>query len=453
MKNSTIIRVIALGAIAIVGIIGMQAYWVLSTWDINEEEFNKKASLALYRVACDLVALNGGELPARNIVNQRTSNSYVVNIESEIDEEHLEYFLQKQFERLALYVDFEYAVYDCTTKEMVYGNYCSFNPEDQVDMEKLGNLPKDDKFTYYFSVKFPNRSGYLFGRMQLSIFFSIVLLVVILFFSYSMFVILRQKRLSELQKDFINNMTHEFKTPISTIRISADVFAAAPEVQHNQRLNRYAGILKEQNQRLNHQVEKVLQLARIEQGNFELKKERVPLEELLQPILESASVRVEKQGGQLRRQLQTNGVSVEADRLHFGNILHNLLDNAVKYSQTAPRILFKAVVTDQRVQLQIADQGIGISKEHLSRVFNKFYRIPTGNIHNVKGFGLGLYYVKSICEAHGWQLRLSSEKGKGTTVDIVIPQYKTSMKQHLRSLRLWWLSKIRYLSTRLSDPL
>jgi len=111
------------------------------------------------------------------------------------------------------------------------------------------------------------------------------------------------------------------------------------------------------------------------------------------------------------------------------------------------------VVTDQRVQLQIADQGIGISKEHLSRVFNKFYRIPTGNIHNVKGFGLGLYYVKSICEAHGWQLRLSSEKGKGTTVDIVIPQYKTSMKQHLRSLRLWWLSKIRYLSTRLPDPL
>ena len=390
MKNSTIFRVIILGAVAIVGIIGMQAYWVLSTWDINEEEFNKKAGLALYRVACDLVELSGGELPARNIVNQRTSNSYVVNIESEIDEEHLEYFLQKQLERLALYVDFEYAVYDCTTNAMVYGNYCSFKPHEPINEAKLGDLPKDDKFTYYFSVKFPNRSGYLFGRMQLSIVFSVLLLVVILFFSYSMYVILRQKRLSELQKDFINNMTHEFKTPISTIRIAADVFASSGEVQSDKRLSRYAGILKAQNQRLNHQVEKVLQLAHIEQGSFELKKEPFELDRLLKRILDSTSVRVEKQGGTLKSHISTAGVVLEADRLHFSNILHNLLDNAIKYCKDTPHIDFRATVDERQVRIRIADEGIGISKEYLNRVFNKFYRIPTGNVHNVKGFRPGI---------------------------------------------------------------
>jgi len=452
MKNSTIFRVIILGAVAIVGIIGMQAYWVLSTWDINEEEFNKKAGLALYRVACDLVELSGGELPARNIVNQRTSNSYVVNIESEIDEEHLEYFLQKQLERLALYVDFEYAVYDCTTNAMVYGNYCSFKPHEPINEAKLGDLPKDDKFTYYFSVKFPNRSGYLFGRMQLSIVFSVLLLVVILFFSYSMYVILRQKRLSELQKDFINNMTHEFKTPISTIRIAADVFASSGEVQSDKRLSRYAGILKAQNQRLNHQVEKVLQLAHIEQGSFELKKEPFELDRLLKRILDSTSVRVEKQGGTLKSHISTAGVVLEADRLHFSNILHNLLDNAIKYCKDTPHIDFRATVDERQVRIRIADEGIGISKEYLNRVFNKFYRIPTGNVHNVKGFGLGLYYVKSICDAHGWPLMLKSEQGEGTTVELLIPLAKAPFQQRWRRFLTRSRYKIKHFSTRIADP-
>lgn len=452
MKNSTIFRVIVLGAVAIAGIIGMQAYWVLNTWNINEEEFNKKASLALYRVACDLVELSSGELPARNIVNQRTSNSYLVNIESEIDEEHLEYFLQKEFERLALYVDFEYAVFDCTTNEMVYGNYCSFKPHEPIDETKLGDLPKDDKFTYYFSVKFPNRSSYLFGRMQLSIFFSLLLLVVVLFFSYSMYVILRQKRLSELQKDFINNMTHEFKTPISTIRIAADVFAGSAEVQADRRLNRYASILKEQNQRLNHQVEKVLQLAHIEQGSFELKKEPFELDGLLNRIVDSNAVRVEKKGGTLKSNIDTAGIVLEADRLHFTNILHNLLDNAIKYCEDVPRIDFSATVNDHQVRIRIADEGIGISKEYLTRAFNKFYRVPTGNVHNVKGFGLGLYYVKSICDAHGWPLLLSSEEGKGTTVDLVIPLAQAPFWHRLRRFRMWSRRKLKHVPTRIADP-
>ena len=421
MKNSTIFRVIVLGAIAIIGIMGVQAYWVMSTWNINEEEFDKKINLGLYQVACNLADMNNGALPSRNIVNRRTSNYYVVNIESEIDANTLEYFLQKEFERLALYVDFEYAVYDCTTNEMVYGNYCSYTPGPRKDLE-LGDLPKDDKFTYYFSVKFPTRSSYLFGKMQLSIFLSSILLVVILFFAYSMFVILRQKQLSELQKDFINNMTHEFKTPISTIKISSDVFLNTPVIQEDSRLYRYAGIIRDQNQRLNKQVEKVLQLAKIERGNFDLKLEKVPLQELLDSIINSAALNVEKLGGEFQSDIQLKHVIIEADKLHLTNILHNLLDNAIKYCKQVPEVRFAARKEKGAIQISISDCGTGIPKEHLHKVFNKFYRIPTGNIHKVKGFGLGLFYVKNICDAHGWRIRLDSEEGKGTTVYLNIPE-------------------------------
>jgi two-component system, OmpR family, phosphate regulon sensor histidine kinase PhoR len=421
MKNSTITKVVLLGVIAIIGIIAIQSYWVVSTWNLNEEEFNKKVNLALYNVAGSLADLNGSTLPARNIVNKRTSNYYVVNMEDEIDPNGLEYFLQKEFEALALNVDFEYAVFDCITDEMVYGNYVSYNPGKDPKVE-LGDLPKYDEFTYYFGVKFPTRPGYLLGKMQLSIFFSVALLLTVLFFGIALFVILRQSRLSEMQKDFINNMTHEFKTPISTIRISADVFLDNPQVREDKRLYQYANIIREQNQRLNNQVEKVLQLARIEQNKFELKKERVNLREVLRETLDGVALQVEKAGGRMHCDMPGEEIFIEADRLHLTNILHNLLDNAVKYCSHKPLIRVAVGEEGKFIRFSISDNGIGISKEFQGRVFDKFYRIPTGNVHNVKGFGLGLYYVKKICDAHCWKLHLDSEEGKGTTLSVVFPR-------------------------------
>ncbi len=420
MKNSTIVRVILLGAIAIAGIIGMQAYWVISTWNINEEEFNKKVNLGLYNVARSLADVNQSKLPPRNIVHQRTSNYYIVNIEDEIDANLLEYFLQKELESLALNVDFEYAVFDCTTDEMVYGNYITYSTRQREQIE-LGNLPKYEDLTYYFGVKFPTRSGYLFGKMQLSVFFSFILLVTLAFFAYSMYVILRQKRLSEMQKDFINNMTHEFKTPLSTIKISADVFLNSPVIRADSRLSQYAAIIREQNERLDQQVEKVLQLAKVEKGSFEIHPEPVLFSGLLQKILDGIRLQVEKQGGSLEAELSDAQVTILADPLHLNNILHNLLDNAIKYCRRHPRIAVRTRRIGASLAVHIDDQGIGMAKEFQSRVFDKFYRIPTGNVHNVKGFGLGLYYVKKICDAHGWKISLESEEARGTRVTITMP--------------------------------
>lgn len=421
MQNSSINRVIILGVIALMGAVSMQAYYVISTWDINEDEFRKKVNLALYNVAKELAELNDAELPTREVINQRTNNYYIVNVEYEIDKANLEYFLQKHLEALAVNIDFEYAVFNCNTNNMEYGGYCSYEPGREIKTVET-DLPEDNKFVYYFGVRFPTRSGYLLGKMQLNIFLAGVLLLVVLFFGYSMSVILRQRRLSNMQKDFINNMTHEFKTPISTIKISTDVFLNNAVIRENDRLFQYANIIQQQNQRLNHQVEKVLQLAKIEDHNFDLKRETVVLNEVLNNIVESTRLRVEEMNGQFEANIPEDSISIFADPLHLTNILHNLIDNAIKYCKAQPDIRIDLqMVNKRKLIFVIKDHGIGIKKEFQAKIFDKFYRVPTGDIHDVKGFGLGLFYVKSVCDSHGWKLRLKSEEEKGTTVYIHIP--------------------------------
>jgi two-component system phosphate regulon sensor histidine kinase PhoR len=237
-----------------------------------------------------------------------------------------------------------------------------------------------------------------------------------------MIVILRQKQLSELQRDFINNMTHEFKTPISTINISTDVFIQNEKVKEDPRLSRYAGIIKEQVLRLNTQVEKVLQLANIERDSIELNVEEIDLADLIRNISPSLEMKVIDRKGELILDLDAGNALIRADRLHLTNILHNLVDNAVKYSGENPEIKIRLTNAGNNLIMSVQDNGIGIPKEHQKHVFDKFYRVPTGNVHNVKGFGLGLFYVKTMCKEHNWKLNLYSEMGKGTRIELSMPQ-------------------------------
>lgn len=424
MKESIIRRVIILGTLAIAGILSTQLYWLVASWNANEEEFVQKTHLALYRVAQNLAEINGTDLPPRDIVRQRNSNTFVVNTESEIHSLTLEYLLQKELERLALRFDFEYAIFDCTTDQMLYGGYCTYHPDGEAEQPQTTDFAKEADFTYYFTVKFPGRTGFLLRNMQLALVLSVILLITVVFFAYSMLVILRQKRLAVMQKDFINNMTHEFKTPLSTIRIASSVFQKEPFVQNNDRLRRYADIIHEQYERLNHQVEKVLQIAKVEEGQFKLKKERIHLQDMLQSTAESIRMQVEEKGGQLSVELPEAPLYLLADPLHYSNILHGLLDNAAKYGGKQPEIkLTLEKYKAKQVRIIVADQGPGISVEEQAKVFQKFYRIPTGDVHNVKGFGLGLYYIREICRAHGWQIQLSSKVNQGTKVYITAPLY------------------------------
>lgn len=419
MQSSVIKRVILLGAIAISAIIILQAYWGISYYKMKEQDFQRSVHIALLKVAKDIAKFNDAVLPTTNLIKKISSNYYVVNANSIINAGELEYYLQREFHDASLNIDFEYAIYDCDTNEMVYGNLCKYEDK-PISNDRLGDLPKYDEFIYYFGVKFPSRQGYLLSQMQSIFILACVLFLTTLFFIYSIYVILSQRRLSEMQKDFINNMTHEFKTPISTIKISSDVFLKDPAINQNARLLKYAGIIKDQNQRLNNQVEKVLQIAKLEEGNFELKKEEIDLNELLKGIIKNVELKIIENKGKINTDFVASSAMIQADKLHLSNIIYNLLDNAIKYCKDSPNIHVETEQNGNEISLSIKDNGIGIAKEYQNKVFNKFFRVPTGNIHNVKGFGLGLFYIKTICQAHGWKISLESEAGIGTEVLITI---------------------------------
>lgn len=428
MQQHIINRVIFLGVVAVLGIVGMQTYWIAMTWDLNNTEFRDKARHALYVVAGKLAADNDSDLPSRDIVRQRSSNYYIVNIESEIDALRLEVLMQQELVRLGLDVPFEYAIFDCANDEMAYGARCEPTTEHQPEepTELTSYLPPDENLLYYFGVKFPERTGYIWEKMQLVFIFTAILLLTVVFFVYSMVVILKQRRLASMQKDFIDNMTHEFKTPLSTIRIAAGVFQRDEYIAADSRLSRYATLIHEQYERLNNQVEKVLQISRIEKGSFEIKKESIDLHELIPSLLSGISVRAEERGGLVEDRLPEIPLPVSADPVHLSNILHNLLDNAVKYGGDKPRITIGGRCKGNQLHLYVADDGPGITSEHQERLFEKFYRVPTGDVHDVKGFGLGLFYVHQICRAHGWPLRVESKPGQGTTFHLKLNLLATS---------------------------
>jgi two-component system phosphate regulon sensor histidine kinase PhoR len=424
MTNTVIRRVIVLGALACLSLLTIQTYWVLRTWDIQEREFNRKVNQAMLDAANKLASLNLFDLPTNRLVDQVSSNYWVVNVNNVFEASELELCLDRAFEAQGLKEDYLYGIFDCSSDQMVQGKFVKYSAGAAGRIPVSEPLPKhyDSDFIYYFGVQFPGKSSNILSNMWIVIAFSVLMLVTLAFFSYSMFVILRQKQLSELQRDFINNMTHEFKTPISTINISTDVFLQNEKVREDPRLNRYAGIIKEQVLRLNTQVEKVLQLAKIERDNIELNIEKLDLVELISSISPSIELKVNDKKGTLQLNLTASNTVVNADRIHLTNILHNLVDNAVKYTRDHPVIQISLHDgPGKKLILAIQDNGIGIAREHQRRVFDKFYRVPTGNLHNVKGFGLGLFYVKTVCKQHKWHLEMDSKPGEGTIIRIIMP--------------------------------
>ncbi len=422
MNNQTIQRIVLLGALAIIFVISSQMYIILQAYNLKERDFDVSVNISLLNAAKELSSVNQTILPP-NLVKRLSKNTYAVNINSKIDASNLDFFLRKNFESSALTEDFDYAIYDCHDEKMVYGKYVSYSASSRDSLKVDKNLPMLADATYYFVVRFPKRESSIFSGISFMLVFTAISLLTVIFFIYALTVILRQKRLSELQKDFINNMTHEFKTPISTIKVAADVFVSNPIIQSDPRLSRYAQIIREQNHRLNAQVEKVLQLTRIDRNSLELNKEVINLHELLASILPSIQVKIEEKQGILKQKLKASQPYIKADALHLTNILHNLLDNAMKYCQNdKPEITIQTIDMGKNLRLVIQDKGVGIDKEHHKKVFFRFYRVPTGDIHNVKGFGLGLFYVKNIISAHSWHIDLESEVNKGTKIIIDMPK-------------------------------
>ena len=416
MKGSLIKWLIVLGSVAIIGILSIQTYWLYRTWSLREAEFDQKVRASLFRVANNLAGLANIPLPTRqDLVQQISTEYYLVNIDHAFDASDLEVALRYHLESALLQENFDYYVYDCSSDEMLYCNSISYDGQES-DILNLKAAQGD--MIYYFGVRFPSRGGFILSSMDMSILFTLLLLMTVVFFVLAIFIIRRQNRLASFQTDFINNMTHEFKTPISTIKISNQVFLDDPAIQQDPRLHNYASIIQDQNERLNQQVEKLLQIAEVGKRDLQLNLKRVSLHQLIQTLNDSFRAKVEAKSGNIQLDLQANKDKVHADQLHLQNILFNLIDNAIKYSPKSPMIKISSRDEAQGPVLEIRDQGVGIPEEFQKSVFERFFRIPTGNVHDVKGFGLGLYYVKQICDAHGWNIQLGSKEGKGTRIQI-----------------------------------
>jgi len=280
----------------------------------------------------------------------------------------------------------------------------------------LGN----DNFIYVY---FPEKSTHVFRQVWLPISSSILFILVIIFcFYYAIRIILKQKALSDIKNDFINNMTHEFKTPLATVSLAVEALQD-PELSNQGTFrNRYLGIIREENTRLVEQVEKVLQAAALDRNEFNLKLESIHLPAMLQACMDQFALQVENRGGKLEFIGEMKDPYIVGDVFHLTHLFNNLLDNANKYSPSNPKIRLAVKEQGSEVQITLQDQGIGMSRDAVKKIFDKFYRVPTGNVHDVKGFGLGLSYVKTMLEAHHGTIQVQSELGKGSTFTINLPK-------------------------------
>lgn len=419
MTRNTLRTIIVLAVISIAGTIFTQVYWVRKAFDLKENQFNHDVEAALIQVANQIIQINKTPSPRNNPVMQMSTNYFVVLTNSPIDQTTLGFLIKTEFERRNIKADYEYALYDCADQCMKAAEFVSMkNNRLQASLTQMPAWKNDG---YYFGVQFPYIEANLISQMGIWGFSSAVMLMVIVFFAYTLFVILRQKRLSEIQKDFINNMTHEFKTPLSTITISSEVLRDPKIVSTPERLLNYATIIQNESQRLKQHVERVLQMARLEKSDVGLKKERLNIHDLIQEAVQNISVSLQSKGGQVHLELNANESFASVDKLHFTNVLFNLLDNAIKYNKQSPELLIRTSDSSKQICVEVKDNGIGMSADHLKKIFNRFYRVPTGNVHDVKGFGLGLNYVKLIVEAHKGKVTVESKPGEGSVFRITIP--------------------------------
>lgn len=271
-------------------------------------------------------------------------------------------------------------------------------------------------------VSFPNKNALILGNMWTTMASSAGLLLVLVFiFAYTIYAILQQKKISEMKTDFINNMTHEFKTPVATIMIASEALKDPEIAEDKSRISRLAGIIYDENVRLGNHIERVLSIARLEKKELRLERTEVNVNDLITAVLDSMSLQLQKKNAHVDLELEAIEPVIMGDELHLSNVIYNLIDNANKYSLENPVIGIVTRSTSRGLVIEISDKGIGMTKDQAKRVFDQFYRVPTGNLHDVKGFGLGLNYVQDIVTQMGGTIRVSSEKDKGTTFIINLP--------------------------------
>ncbi len=337
--------------------------------------------------------------------------------------EYLDTIIKSELRNKKLPFSFDYAIIDESLDSTFVVRSANFTNENLNSKYKTALFPEDLKQkSSFFLLNFPEKSAHLFRSVLLlsfgSLFFTFIIIVTFLF---TIYIILKQKKNSEIKTDFINNMTHEFKTPIATISLAVDSIINPKIISQKKQVQFYTDIIKEENRRMNSQVEHILQMSLIEKKELGLDLKTHNLHELINKAITNINLHVEQRDGKIVSSFKAVNSNCLVDEVHFVNIINNILDNANKYSKNAPKITIQTKNEHKRILISIHDQGIGMSKDKLNKIFDRFYRVQMGNIHNIKGFGLGLSYVKAIVTAFKGTIDVESNVGKGSIFTIYLP--------------------------------
>ncbi len=421
MSRRKIRIIIILATISLGGLLTVQLLWLNKAFTSEEKEFNLSVQVALSNTVQQLLEKAKLAAPAKP-VKQVASSFFLAEVNAPVKAQELDTLLRQEFARRHLSIPYEYGILNAEDDTLVFGNYVPAT----INVSKSKTAQTVTSQTaplshYNFVVIFPTKTTHILSEMQIWIFSTIALLVVLVFFAYTLYSILQEKRLTELKADFINNMTHELQTPITNIAIASEVLKNADPDLPAVKARRYQQIIYQENERLQEQVERVLQMAGLEKKALALTKTRTNVHQLLEDSLQRLNLRLQQRSGQVKCLLQAKQATIEADALHLTNALYNLLDNAEKYSPQAPEIQISTRNYQQGILISISDKGLGIRKEVQRSIFDTFYRVPTGNIHNVRGFGLGLSYVKSIIQAHHGFIQVKSQENCGSCFELYLP--------------------------------
>jgi two-component system phosphate regulon sensor histidine kinase PhoR len=416
MKNRTITIIIIAGVFSILFVSIVQFIWADNLVKVEHKQLNHKVKIALTNAGYKLRLIHHSSIDKIHLVKQISDESFIVEIQDIVNPSQIDSLLQEEFADLEVNRDYKIAIYDCFTDSVLYSHSGS-NREELVAAKEYG--VNWDINSYNFGVIFSKENIFITYRKIWIGSFSVVFVLSFLFI-YMIVLIVRQKKIDDMKTDFINNMTHELKTPISTISLSSKVINNPDIINNPERLSRYASIIEEENIRLKNQVEKVLQISFFEKQEIQLNINNSNIKELIEASIKPFQILLQEKNGKIN--LTGTDVIAQIDENYFSNVISNLIDNAIKYAgDSAPEIDISIKKVAQNFTLSIADKGIGMKKEEMKNIFTKFYRVPTGNIHNVKGFGIGLSYVQLMVKQHLGTIDVKSEIGVRTTFTICLP--------------------------------
>lgn len=427
--------------LSLLGLIFFQVLWLKSSLESQEQKFNDHLNTATVFVSLSLVEEKGNLMPLTKksgslFPSERLQfELFAPTIAQKFSRDEIKQIIRKTFDKHNLKeVPFEFSISSnsLVRDELASENFYKLQPDTLNNIEKViplespsGSNSEGVSPEERLTILIPHAKSFIWQSMTWFIVGAVLFTVIIMCaFFLTVRALLKQKKLSEIKSDFINNMTHEFKTPLATISLAVDALKNDKVSGNKERMDYFTGIIKEENKRMNKQVETILQAALLDKQEVQLNLKKLHAHDMIKSALNNIHLQVEEKDGQLETQFASGNDMVLADEVHFTNLISNLLDNAVKYSKENLRINLSTQVTGSQFKIKIEDNGIGMNKETLSRIFEKFYRAHTGNLHNVKGFGLGLSYVKTMVDAHHGTIKAESTPGRGTVFFLNFPLAK-----------------------------